>query len=400
MISSYTDFLKVRGNKIKELVLILFVSVIFLAVLSLTTTKLDYSNPFFAANWDHHKYIEMAKHPFTFHIAPYCWRIFVPLVSFLLPFDLEINFLVITCLCLLFTSVLIYYLLKEFNFEGKFAFLGILIYFTLGWATKYFIYDFWLVDPMTILLAVAILYTIVKELDYAFSFLLVIGVLTKETILFVAPLFYSMKVKQFWDSKLFLRFLTFVFPAICVFIFIRIIISAYNNNPSYLATLPEQLKVVYNNQSDYNLSIYFNIDQSWYFMLENIGGTLGIILLLFPFFNWKKNVYLFKKFSPFILLCFIQILSPINVPRLLIICFPVFIIMAVFGIKKFIQNKNYKYYSFVTLLIVFFILNISNSHLPSLQFRYEILIMFLYFLSFSIIKIVRTKNENSFLRKA
>ncbi len=152
------------NDKSKELLYVSILSSILLTILILRTEKLLYSNLMFNQPWDHHKYIEMAKHPFNFHIAPYCWRIFVPLIAYILPFDLEINFLIITYASIWITSLLIYYLLKECNFDKKFALTGLIIYFSLGWATKFYIQDFWLVDSTAFLFIVIIIYFLLKKM--------------------------------------------------------------------------------------------------------------------------------------------------------------------------------------------------------------------------------------------
>ncbi|MHB8853949.1 MAG: hypothetical protein ACYC6P_11420 [Ignavibacteriaceae bacterium] len=388
------------NDKEKEFLFVLILSLIFLTLLFFRTEKIVYSNPTFNQPWDHHKYIEMAKHPFGFHIAPYCWRIIVPLIAYILPFTLETNFLIITFISILITSILIYYLLKELNFNKNLALTGLMIFFSLGWATKYFIQDFWLVDSTAFLFIVIIIYFLLKRNDLAFSIFLLLGILVKETIFFTAPLYYSLNAKKFIDFKLLAKFTLLVLPAILISIFIRSIIPYLNYDHAYLTSLPDKLKIVFDNKSNYDLSIYFNFRQSIFGIIKNIFGTFGIILLLFPLFTIGKNFPLLIRFSPFLLAGFLQLLSPINVPRLLIICSPVLIIMALNGIKKLIEEKNYSFYFFIIIALLFYLSNLVNPSIPNLQFRYQLMIILSSFVIISSIRIIKRKHENRIIGKA
>lgn len=68
-----------------------------------------YNHPHFPLSWNHHKYIFMGlTNSFDFHIAPYCWRVFVPFISSFLPFTLSVNFLLISFISIVITGCFIY----------------------------------------------------------------------------------------------------------------------------------------------------------------------------------------------------------------------------------------------------------------------------------------------------
>ncbi len=389
----YTIRLKIRDEKFRELSEVILVSFILLTILFLRTDKLLFSNPNFYLPWDHHKYIEMARDPFTFHIAPYCWRILVPTIAYLIPTGVQNSFLLITSISIFLTSIIIYYILKEYKFTKYYAFLGLFLYYGLGWATKYFLYDFWLVDPITILFITLIIYSCIRNNYVAFIILLSIGVLAKETVFFAAPLFYSLNVKKLFEPKLFIRFFVAVVPAILVFTLIRILIPNYNNNIEYLASLPNSLKIVYNGTSDYNFNIYFH---PLPFIIKNLIGAFGLIILILPFFNLKVNLRLFYRYSPFILLVFLQFFSPINLPRLFIVGFPIFIILALNGAKKLIEYKV-PFIQLFILVLLLYLGNLMNPELPNLSVRYQAVLIALFIIISVSIRSIR-KYENRLFR--
>ncbi len=382
----------------KELIYIISFSFVLLFIIYLRTDKMIYSHPFFVEPWDHHKYIEMAKHPFTFHIAPFCWRILVPLIAFILPFELQTNFILITFFSIWFTGIIIYYLLREYRFDRKLSFLGVMIFFSLGWATKYILFDFWLVDALTFLFVVLIIYSIVIKNDFYFTIFSVLGIFTKETILFAIPLYYSMNAKHLWDKQTFKKFIILSLPTIVIFFLIRFLIPMQNYDSSYLSTISNQLKVVYDNNSEYTFR-FLNYNIISIQNIKNIGGTFGILLLVFLFFDLKENIHLIIKYSPFLFLSFLQIFNPNNMPRLLIICFPVLLIMSIMGIQKFLQRKNISVVYFYLLAIIFYLLNLIDPSLPNFHFRYQFLVFSLFTFIFFIYNYLLKRNENNIIRK-
>lgn len=74
---------------------------------------------------------------------------------------------------------------------------------------------------------------------------MIIGLLTKESVLFVITLYYSINSKKIWNIQLFFKTLILSLPEIVVFVIIRILMPQMNDNPEYLSNLNEILTVVY-----------------------------------------------------------------------------------------------------------------------------------------------------------
>ena len=80
---------------------------IFLVILYVTTPHLTPSHPDYSRSWDHHSYIAMALDPFKPVNAPFTYRILPSFIAWLLPFELTINFQMITIISLFCTGIIL-----------------------------------------------------------------------------------------------------------------------------------------------------------------------------------------------------------------------------------------------------------------------------------------------------
>lgn len=152
-----------KFNKVNSELIVLLVSIILTILIYLKTDIMDYNHPHFKNPWDHHKYLWMAVNNLDFHIAPFCWRIFVPFLASLLPFEISINFQLIALISVILTGFFIFKI-GTIVFDNFYQSLSMMIaYFSLGFATRFVIYDFWLVDAFAIVLITSGTYFILSK---------------------------------------------------------------------------------------------------------------------------------------------------------------------------------------------------------------------------------------------
>jgi len=155
----------------------------------LRTARLTIGSRAFGRAGDHHVYLLMATtHAFSFHIAPYCWRVVVPLAARSLPFDAQTDFEVIAFAAVSLTGAAVYFLVARLGFSPARAGASMVLYFSLGWATKYNLRDFWLTDGAAILFVVLALLCLLTRRWALLTLVLAVGVAVKESVIFVAPL--------------------------------------------------------------------------------------------------------------------------------------------------------------------------------------------------------------------
>ena len=358
----------------KDIIPVLLVTLLCLVGLFLRTDRMTYSHPDFTEIWDHRFYIEMAtNHPTNWYIAPFEYRILNPLLAKLLPFDVLINFTILSFGALWLTAIITYFMLRSLEFSNPLALTGSLFFLSLGWATRFNIYDFWLSDPMGFLFIVAAMWSIFAKKDPLFLLLLAIGVTAKENVLFVAPLYYTFNSKKLLDGKVLLRLLCLTAPALIILFALRMSIPTTNSEYNIVNLWQTiGLKRVQ----------HLSKDLRDYLLLYSIG-TFGVSLTLLPLFSIKQNYSLLCRFSPFIVLNYLSLLFAYNDSRIIVSAFPAIIIMALYGIKN-ISDKtglHEKFFVFLPLSLIAFLLVKKDWFIvPSL---YEALI-FLLFLAFSL----------------
>ncbi|MHA1309640.1 MAG: hypothetical protein ACTSWR_05550 [Candidatus Helarchaeota archaeon] len=269
-------------------------------------------------------YKMMSETPFNPSIsAPYCYRILTPLIVFILPFDSGSSFLYINFIFFILTSIIFYKFLKRLNFNKFYSFNGEII-FTAGNVTSiYLIHNFIMVDQLNQLIFLIGCYLLVfynpdKRIyrDILIIVILAIGVLNKETILLIIPIYFVLESGNLF-KKIF-KTLLIATPSLGIFIVLRLFIP---HTGSYEAI--------------------------WLFYhLENLLSTLYNIFLTFglfwimAFFNFDNNIKFLQR-SYWIIPIFIgQIILASNIYRLIFLSFPIVLPLALLEFKQISQKIN------------------------------------------------------------
>lgn len=295
------------------------------------------------AHWDepadHHKYLYMAEHPLgSFHIQPTCWRIGVPALAKILPFSTYRNFDVLSVFFLGLCGWMIYLWLLAVRLDPHQALLGVLMFYSLGGAGKALIGGVTSPDPASYFFIVLALYAIFRESDLLCAAALVLGVLTKETVLLIGPLHYALRAGSWWDSGRFRRTVLVCLPCVCVFAAVRILIPAWNDRDSYVQSLPFIYTQVSAGMVKYDLLTAFRGTMQSYAQLTPINllraltyGTLGVHLFL-PFLAPRSNRELLLRWTPYWLPVLLSLLIALNPERRVSSLFPMLILMGLNGI--------------------------------------------------------------------
>jgi hypothetical protein len=279
--------------------------------------------------------------PFDFHVAPYCWRLLQPLAVHLLPFPARVSFRIVTLASLLLTPVLLFFLLRRLGFSPLLALIGFFAFHSFGYATKFVLFDFWLPDALSFLFITLLILLLLQGRWRAFALLLPLGFLAKESVLFALPLAYSLTSKTLFDREAFRRTALAALPALALFAIVRISIPALNDDPSYIRSLPETLRVVQHHSSSYEYGQLYRqigeerIRRASPMKIAGIAvGTFGLYALLFPLLGGKRSVELFLGFLPLLILAPLQLLFAVNVERLLTIAFPALVPLILAGMER------------------------------------------------------------------
>jgi hypothetical protein len=382
------DFLQkiTDADRKTEFFVIALVALLLLAPLALVTEKMTYDHPHFEYKGDWHKYIYMAQNnPVDFHIAPYYWRIAIPTMAKLLPLELPTAFFILCFLGVWMTAVAVYYLVKAFEFSTTFALLGMLLFMSLGFATKNMLKFFWQPDALSFCLITWGIYCIRKRKDLGLLVLMALGVAVKESMMFVAPLYYTFNARRLIDLKLIPRTVLLALPALLVLFTIRTAIPQKGTDPQYVNSLPEQAAVIQIGLgSKYD---YWEFAKSTLKLrLDNLSkdtpyaytvGTFGAAIMLLPLFAVRRNLPLLVKFLPFLALAYAQTIFANNTERLIVLGFPAMIILALNGAENICSRLRFKPSGFIALPLLYFALNLATPDRAMAPFQAEIFILYL-----------------------
>lgn len=308
-----------------EFLVISAVSLVFVVVLLLRTDLLTPHSPGFQKVADFHSYRSMSWAPwFSTHYKPYGWRRLVPYTVKLLPVKPTAGFLFLACLSIWGSGVLMYYLARAFRFSRSLSMLSLFLFFTFGWATKFVLYDFWEPDPEGYALLIAGIVCIMIGRDLWFAVLMAVSVAIKESALFVAPLYYTLRTSRLFDIRLGMRTLWVAIPALLMLAAIRFGLPVRGN----YSLVHEFMKFGLP-----RLHHMFTFDSMWRYF-----SAFGLICGVLPWFALLVRPKLVLRFLPFLALVASQLLFASNRERLLVLAFPALIVFTLV-VYEWVRDK-------------------------------------------------------------
>jgi hypothetical protein len=366
---------EIRGTSRTAILAVFVLCFLMTIAIRIRTDVLYPGGPHWNEPNDHHKYLYIAEHPLgSFHIQPTCWRIGVPLVARVLPFSTYRNFDLLSIFFVALTGGMVYVWLLAIPRPPTEAFLGVLLFYSLGGASKLLLQGVTSPDPESYFFILVALYAIYTENDWLCALALAIGVTTKETVLLVGPLHYTLKVARLWDWQRFKRTFLVCLPCVCVLVAIRVLIPAWNDRPDYVASLPFIYTQVSAGQAKYDLKTAFLGNVRVYREMTIINllrlftyGSLGIQLFL-PFFAPRANKEVLIRWFPYWLPILGSLLIALNPDRRLCSLFPVLIVMGLNGIKVLAERLDVELTHFTAVFAVLTALLLLKKDTPIVPF--------------------------------
>ncbi|WP_152418486.1 hypothetical protein [Haloarcula amylolytica] len=249
--------------------------------------------------------------------APLCWRVLTPSLVKLLPLPLATSFMTISLASLALSGVLVYEISKAYGFKPCTAFVGTALFVNLSSVSGYYLYNFWLTDPIAYVFTLLGIYAVFTERNWLFLIALLVGVTAKESVLFVAPLYFTFPASKIINRGTIKRFATLVAPAVTILVLIRVSIRA-GGEYSYVNTF---LTI--------GVPRITGLDAEF---LTKISVSAFGFLIVFPVFNLRKTIPTLFRFLPFLILVYAQLLVATDVARLIMMGFPAFVIMSLEGL--------------------------------------------------------------------
>jgi hypothetical protein len=309
-------------------------------VLWARTDEITLTSQVFRMPGDDHTYLYMASQPVgSFHIAPWSWRILVPALVRWLPFGPQAGFELIALASVAITGLVVYLILRKWGFAISLSAIGMVLYFSMGYATKFNIKDFWLTDSTAFLFASAGILALQYRKRYAFAACLLLGVLAKESAIFIAPLYYTFEARKRWDRAALARTLLAALPALAALAIMRVTIPAWNSDHAYVASLPQAVRSDIVNLPTYNMlnvahDAIVGRSHFWLATLEWVGWSFGLLGIAAPVVGWYTLKPMLLRFWPLLLGDLSQLAFALNTPRLLVFGFVPVIIACLLGARE------------------------------------------------------------------
>ncbi len=361
-------------------------TLVLLAALRARTIPLTPEHSEFNNPWDHHKYIWMALHdPFSFGVAPFCWRIGTPLLAHLLPFKVETSFAIITFLSLWLTGIAFYAIARRLSFPYWAALSGALLYYTQGWFVRANLFNIWKPDPVAVCISLFAVLCIMRKNDWAYALLLAVGVIFKESVLFIAPLYYSLKTDRPWSPRLALRTVDLAIPAIVVLLILRALIPMRNDDPAYIAQLPHVLSQVQLGTSTYSVTwLWHNIGlpRLHSFSIQDVWsatvGVFGFVVVVLPLFSLRRTASLLVRWLPLVLLVGLHVFFATNAQRLLAIGFPVVLLASLCGANWILGRFRVHWASFAVFCLALVGVSLLRTWIVVVPLPYQVVLLTSY----------------------
>ena len=329
--------------------------------------------------WDHHAYIAMASNnPFDFHLAPFGWRPLVPAFARALPFSLETSFFLIAFVALVATGVCLYYLAKAAGYGRWLGVAAVLLFQGLGWAVKFGLQDFWLPDATAFLAIAAATLFAARRQPVLFAATLAAGAMAKESVLFAAPLYYTLNAGRLLDWRLLWRAAAAVAPALVVALALRLAIPAQNGDAAYVATLSPTLQAFREFIPDYHyIDLLRDIGEARLHdhrsdtLLAYTSGTWGVGVLVLAALGAATKPMLALRLAPMIVLGYSQLLFALNIERLLVVAFPAMVWLSLEGIRGLLQVLRVPAAAAIVLAGGMMVLNLKDEALIPVSFELQ-----------------------------
>lgn len=361
----------------------MLLSALLVAVLAIRVEPLAPGHPAFSQG-DHLVYIAMAAAPSAPHPAPYCYRVLVPALARGLPFAPKWSFRALAIAFLWGTGVLMYYLLRGLGQERLLALLGVALFHSLNFGTKFLLYDFWLTEPALFFFSTLAMLFLVRGGAGAASGMIVssalcLSVLSKESALFVLPLAYTMTARRLLDRR------AFVFAAVV------------GLAPTAIYLLERKVVPASNVYSPLALFSQFGAGRLTTELGGIIrGGTLGawgVLTLVLMLLGLRRSAGFALRSLPFIALVYLQPLFAENVDRLLVFGFLVVIPIAVAGLATLASAARLAPWMTALTALVPFVLVAAKSDYQSPSPEQQILVLALWTILIVIVKRSQVRRE-------
>ncbi len=270
-------------------------------------------------------------------------------------------FLLLTYISLTVTGTLLFAIVRKIIGDVRYSWMALLTYASIVFVVRINVIEFIAVDAPAFMFMTLAVWAILRKKDGLFVLAAVLGVLTKEVVLFVLPLYVTLTMvyggKEEALTDVLRRATLLGLPALLVFIALRLLIVP-EQNEGYFAMLAGavhyRLESFAGTFSTLNKELYPGQSTVLNAALNIYRLTLGAIgpVLLFIVLRQRRIRRELSAWWPLIVLTFLQIFIAYDNERIVASGFLAYIVLFVAAMKSYVDEHDVD----VRYLLVFAVL--------------------------------------------
>lgn len=343
----------------KEIITVAAVSLVLLALLSLRSDLLFPTHEMYDQNWQHHQYVHASEiFPEISNEAPFCWRLLPPAIVRYSPFAVHTSYFLLSFISLWGASIILYLILFRLGYDRVFRWFGLLLFASAVYAVRMNLIEFAAVDPPAFLFMTLAIYAALRKRRWLFILATILGVLSKELVFAVLPLWFTINRTESLHSKksrrLFIEATAVGLPALLTYAVLRLLIVPENGHEHFLLILgaPKfRLDTFLGTFYTLNKPLIEDPPQVLVGAINMYRLTLGALgpLLLLMLYGFRYLQPRLSQYWPFIALIILQVFIAYDHERLIAAGFPAFIILTVHVSQAITQRKHLRTELFLLL---------------------------------------------------
>jgi hypothetical protein len=266
-------------------------------------------------------YERMADQPFDPHTFPFAYRVAVPTVVHLLPFDHELSFSLLAWVFTAACATLAYVLLRRFEISKPLA-AGIGL--SLALCPTLFVVSLRQganVDPESVFVMLAGAIAIVDRRPLALAVIVLAGAFVRESALFLVPFAYAVWAERLWDARTARRVLLLSAPGIAAYAALRL----------SLPTVARDEVLGYDSPLGGRVDVLRAAAQDPQYPLRRVALAFGPLWLAAPFA--LRDLPFARRGLVLVACCLVSMTFALDWGRIILLAAPVVIVAAAWALR-------------------------------------------------------------------
>lgn len=321
------------------------------------TDLLTTSHTHFEFDGPHRSFVEMAQG------GALTSPVGLPLLVRGLPIGAQAGFFLIAFCSVWMTGFAIFYLCRAMGFDEALSLIGMLLFFSMGWAVNAPLERLWCPDAVAGLsIVLAMLFTLRGFYTVA-GVALLVGAEMSGTVLFAVPLLFTLPAMGASRSTAIIRGAISTYCAFGLWLALRIHFAPETSDGLWVHIE----RSAWQRWNDFGAAPVATL-------LRHTLIPLGAAVALLPLFGLRQSLRWAVRFSPFIAIVFLSLLVSDETERRIALLFPAMVPLALFGVRALRDRLGADRWTLMALPLALILLNLIDQYHPAASFQVQSLV--------------------------